>query len=30
MRTKLIFNRPYDKISKFKDLLALRIELDPK
>ena len=29
MRTKLIYNRPYNKLSKFKDLLALRIELDP-
>jgi hypothetical protein len=29
MRTKLIYNRPYDKLSKFKDLLALRVELDP-
>ncbi len=29
IRTKLIYNRPYDKLTKFKDLLALRLELDP-
>ncbi len=29
IRTKLIYNRPYNKLSKFKDLLAMRMELDP-
>ncbi len=29
IKTKMIYNRKYNKLSKFKDLLALRFELDP-
>ncbi len=29
IRTKLIYNRPYNTLEKFKDLQAMRLELDP-